>query len=518
LHGVAIRTARKARHLADRRRSREKQVADVPHPAIEFPMPDADLGRVIDEELRRLPELLRLPVLLCDVEGRSRRAVAEQLGIPVGTLGHRLDAARERLARRLTRRGITLAVGATATVAVPRSLAAVTARAVVGFAEGRGLASLVPPQIVALTEGVLCMTPSKFRFAAALTLLVAIGGFGLHAWQRPSATAQEPPKSKAVEPPVDDRTFLRRLSLDLRGTPPTVVETNYFVADKDATKRRKVAEWMLEKSVTWKKMNDDLLLRQTYSKEWLGQLIYDDSHARQANIAEFYFQLAERQLPAKQLADQEQTLSDEKQNTDVAADPKRVQQHVDRALEYLGRFQQDEENARQGIYNLQFHFAEQPAVDAYLRANFDGNDAEFLRRVYLDLTGTVPSPVELRYFTADQDAKKREKLIYWLMQDSANLAKLKQWKTTLAQRTKTKNLGGRYDQLLTELLAAPRSDGQVGEALTLATLARLPTESERRFLAAHMKGRQDRRAAWADVLGALLTTKEHRTHVESLMK
>lgn len=38
-------------------------------------------------------------------------------------------------------------------------------------------------------------------------------------------------------------------------------------------------------------------------------------------------------------------------------------------------------------------------------------DAEFLRRVYLDLAGTVPTPDEVRAFLVETDLKKREKLI-----------------------------------------------------------------------------------------------------------
>src|SRR5205823_9467844 len=54
LHGVAFRTARKARRLAERRRAREKQVEHLQHPGVEPTVPDADLLRVIDEELHRL--------------------------------------------------------------------------------------------------------------------------------------------------------------------------------------------------------------------------------------------------------------------------------------------------------------------------------------------------------------------------------------------------------------------------------------------------------------------------------
>src|SRR5205823_2982858 len=136
-----------------------KNLRHVAHPIVDPILPNGDLLPLIDEELRRLPERLRLPVLLCDVQGRPQREVARQLALPVSTLGHRLASARRVLARRLTRRGVTLSLGALAAAAVPSSLSAVTRRAAVGLAAGRELASLVPPQIVALTEGALTMTP-----------------------------------------------------------------------------------------------------------------------------------------------------------------------------------------------------------------------------------------------------------------------------------------------------------------------------------------------------------------------
>src|SRR5262245_17302106 len=71
LYGVAYRTAIKARAVLARRRSREKQVEAMPEPPAPTSAPDvwSDLKPVIDEELARLPEKLRLPVVLCDLEG-----------------------------------------------------------------------------------------------------------------------------------------------------------------------------------------------------------------------------------------------------------------------------------------------------------------------------------------------------------------------------------------------------------------------------------------------------------------
>jgi len=93
----------------------------------------ADLNRVLDEELAKLPEQYRTPIVHCDLNGKSRSVAAEELDIPEGTLGTRLAKAREMLAVRLRQRGVTLSVaGLTgylttqATAAVPVELGELT--------------------------------------------------------------------------------------------------------------------------------------------------------------------------------------------------------------------------------------------------------------------------------------------------------------------------------------------------------------------------------------------------------
>jgi RNA polymerase sigma factor (sigma-70 family) len=71
LYGVAYRTALRARATAVRRLAREKQVANVPHPSIELEQADADLERLLDQELNKLADKYRLPLVLCELEGRS---------------------------------------------------------------------------------------------------------------------------------------------------------------------------------------------------------------------------------------------------------------------------------------------------------------------------------------------------------------------------------------------------------------------------------------------------------------
>ncbi|QJW94569.1 sigma factor-like helix-turn-helix DNA-binding protein [Frigoriglobus tundricola] len=141
---------------------------------------------MIDEELARLPDKLRLPVVLCDLEGRPQREVAKHLNVAPATLATRLAAARRTLAQRLTRRGVTLSGGALAgllgvhasAAAVPAALAA---RVVRGRSGGRRERARVRNR-AQLSEGVLrTMLLAKLKAVAflAVTALALTTGLGL---------------------------------------------------------------------------------------------------------------------------------------------------------------------------------------------------------------------------------------------------------------------------------------------------------------------------------------------------
>ena len=100
--------------MADRRHRREVLVESLPDVAAphENPAEDADLAELLDAEIARLPENLRMAVLACEIEGLSRSEAAARLQIPEGTLSSRLAAARKALANRLRGRGIVLSAAA----------------------------------------------------------------------------------------------------------------------------------------------------------------------------------------------------------------------------------------------------------------------------------------------------------------------------------------------------------------------------------------------------------------------
>jgi RNA polymerase sigma factor (sigma-70 family) len=184
LYGVAYRTALEARSKLMRRQAKEKQLVQEPS---EEPTPDVvwqEVRDVLDEEVSRLPDKYRVPFVLCYLQGQTNEEAASRLGCPKGTILSRLATARERLRARLIYRGIALSVGSLglllteqASAAVPSSLSASTVQAATNLAAGLPLATVVPGQVAALTEGVLrAMFLSKLKIAAAGIVTVVLLG------------------------------------------------------------------------------------------------------------------------------------------------------------------------------------------------------------------------------------------------------------------------------------------------------------------------------------------------------
>ncbi|VTR94762.1 sigma-70 family rna polymerase sigma factor : Uncultured bacterium genome assembly Metasoil_fosmids_resub OS=uncultured bacterium PE=4 SV=1: Sigma70_r2: Sigma70_r4_2: WD40: WD40 [Gemmata massiliana] len=133
LYGVATRTARAARTKAARRGNHETPMNPIHEPAARDEAPPEETGLLpfLDREIERLPERYRVPVVLCELEGRSRGDVARQLGIPEGTLSSRLAYARKILAARLKHHApgslaVLLTLVATQNVIAAPRLAAIT--------------------------------------------------------------------------------------------------------------------------------------------------------------------------------------------------------------------------------------------------------------------------------------------------------------------------------------------------------------------------------------------------------
>jgi RNA polymerase sigma factor (sigma-70 family) len=209
LYRVAYRTALEARARIARRRAVEQQVKDMPHPEAGPEESYRELLPLLDQELDRLPDKYRMPLVLCELQGRSRKEVARHLGLPEGTLSWRLAHAKKLLAKRLARYGagalVAVLSGAAASACVPLSLVKGTARAALDVVSGQALtAGVVSAQVVSLTEGVLkvmLLNKLKAAWVVVLALLVGAGAVGLT-----YRTAAAQPGSRGDGPPVRSAT------------------------------------------------------------------------------------------------------------------------------------------------------------------------------------------------------------------------------------------------------------------------------------------------------------------------
>ena len=227
LYTVALRQARKARGRAARRQALECAVP--PHPrAGDDPLAEItarEFLRVVDDELARLPDRLRLPVLLCCVQGMTRDEAARRLGWSDGALKGRLERGRRRLAARLAARGL----GPAAAFLAPLAAGAVPADLLARTADQAAApwAKTIPAAVTALATAPRALVPAAVRAGAVLTLaltgwMVASGG------ANPVDPAPETPAAAPAPNPVPDDPLPAGATLRF-GSPryrhPTTIET-----------------------------------------------------------------------------------------------------------------------------------------------------------------------------------------------------------------------------------------------------------------------------------------------------
>jgi RNA polymerase sigma factor (sigma-70 family) len=240
LHGVALRVALRARQQEQLRHRRERETPSrCPSEATW-----QHVRPILDEEIQRLPEKYRLPVILCYLEGHTNDEAARLLNCPRGTIATRLARARERLRFRLLRRGVTLSVGTLAAMLTDNALSASVLPRLLTHTVKTALMGGASVSVTTLTEGVLhTMFLSKLKMASVFVLiLVAIGGAGvgtyyLHAQapasnsetsaKKPVETAPDKPVAEAPEKEADTLTTLMQERLKLAQQEVNVCEKLY---------------------------------------------------------------------------------------------------------------------------------------------------------------------------------------------------------------------------------------------------------------------------------------------------
>ncbi|HEY7328232.1 MAG TPA: sigma-70 family RNA polymerase sigma factor [Gemmataceae bacterium] len=199
LHGVALRVALRARQQEQLRRRREQETPSRSPGEATW----QDVRPILDEEIQRLPEKYRLPVILCYLEGQTNDEAARLLNCPRGTIATRLARARERLRFRLLRRGVTLSAGALMAMLTDNLMSAVVPPLLLAQTTKAVLMGTASVSIIALTEGVIhAMFLSKVKTATVFALVLAgvagtgAGAYYLRAQASPSQVA--PPKPAEV--------------------------------------------------------------------------------------------------------------------------------------------------------------------------------------------------------------------------------------------------------------------------------------------------------------------------------
>jgi RNA polymerase sigma factor (sigma-70 family) len=187
LHGVAYRVASALKRDIARRRSREQPAVGDP-PVVLPDLAWREVRAVLDEELGRLPERFRAPLLLCYLEGKTRDEAAQELGWSLGTLRGRLERGRDLLRARLTRRGLGLSGALLAALLTEQAASAAPAATLVvstvqaalsiaaGQVPGTGVVSARVAGLV--NEMMRALTMTKVRTATAGFLAIGLLGLG----------------------------------------------------------------------------------------------------------------------------------------------------------------------------------------------------------------------------------------------------------------------------------------------------------------------------------------------------
>ncbi|WP_439620332.1 sigma-70 family RNA polymerase sigma factor [Gemmata sp.] len=212
LHKTAVRVAWRLKDQSRRRVQREQACAR--HEAAPATPAGDDVRAVLDEELDRLPEKYRQPVVLCRLLDRPLADAAAELGLSVATIWRRLQYAEELLRDRLTRRGLCVPAGAAIAgcgsaapaAAVPPAAAGELVRLAVAIRAGQ-LAG-VPTRLLALSGGLY-----GHRAVVAVAVVLLGVGVGL-------ALVRDPAGPEPVRPvPVQPAPAVARADLPAAGSP-----------------------------------------------------------------------------------------------------------------------------------------------------------------------------------------------------------------------------------------------------------------------------------------------------------
>jgi RNA polymerase sigma factor (sigma-70 family) len=256
LHAVAVRIASKAKVAAARRRKHEERRAEMAARRADAPDPP-DRWAELHAQIDRLPDRLRLPIVLCYLEGLTHAEAAHQLGWPVGTVESRLARGRERLKERLTARGATAMIPLLgpsglpelSPAASPAAWIEATARAATQFAAGDVAASIASANAAAMARGMIgSLGWHQARLAIGYVLAVAIVAGGVMAAFRAGA-----PKASAVAQQEGRRPAAPAPEKPVTPSPlaPTTIKLGGRVLDPDGRPLAGAKLWLAFQGIDW---------------------------------------------------------------------------------------------------------------------------------------------------------------------------------------------------------------------------------------------------------------------------
>jgi RNA polymerase sigma factor (sigma-70 family) len=222
LYGVAYRIAYKLRAAASIRQARHQELTDMPDREPDASAALDDLCRVLDDELQRLPEKFRAPLVLCYLHGKTREEAATLLGWTVGQVKGMLERGRDLLRTRLVQRGVTLSAGSLAALlsanalsaAVSAGLACATIKAALVFVTGKATAAGNAAIVAEGVLGAMWMTRAKVVVGVvfALALGVAGVGVGVTGFTAQPEENQAAPRKLAAKPKAEAKGNLQKLA------------------------------------------------------------------------------------------------------------------------------------------------------------------------------------------------------------------------------------------------------------------------------------------------------------------
>ncbi len=241
LYGVAYKVAVRARTVSRNRQSSEPVDSAVSRESV--PSGERDEPELY-EEVHRLPDKYRSPIVLCYLEGLTHEEAAERLNWPIGTVKGRLARARDLLRSRLVRRGVTVASSA---VVCERLIGDVKALGILApklvahtirmstNTSTSVVAGIISANAVSLSRGVLhMMTLSKIKSLAIVCAVAGgfVSGAGVYGYQfggeavKSAAKLEQPAQQKESikkqerRPKPKLRILRRHRSFHLRSRPP----------------------------------------------------------------------------------------------------------------------------------------------------------------------------------------------------------------------------------------------------------------------------------------------------------